>query len=134
MPVQMQLARIILSDISDEQVIVLKEVEGNRGFPISIGVFEAQSIYRAVRKIALPRPMTHDLIINIFQELSIEPQDVLISELREHTYYARLRFRQNGSLVEVDARPSDAIAIAVRCEPPLPIYVAEEVLSEATGG
>lgn len=134
MPVQMQLARIILSDISDEQIIFLKEVDGERAFPIVIGVFEAQSIYRAVKKLTLPRPMTHDLIINILQELGIEPQDVLISELREHTYFARLRFRQNGSLVEVDARPSDAIAIAVRWNPPLPIYVSEEVLSEALGG
>lgn len=133
MPVQMQLARIIMSEISDEQYIFLKEVEGDRAFPIVIGIFEAQSIYRAVRNVTLPRPMTHDLIVNILQELRAEPQDVLISELREHTYFARLRVRQNGSLVEIDARPSDAIAIAVRYNPPLPIYVAEDVLADALG-
>jgi hypothetical protein len=134
MPVQMQLARIIMSEISDEQYIFLKEVDGARTFPIVIGAFEAQSIYRAVRNVSLPRPMTHDLIVNIFQELQVEPQDVLISELRNHTYFARLRVRQNGSLVEIDARPSDAIAVAVRYNPPLPIFVAEEVLAEALGG
>jgi len=134
MPVQMQLARIIMSEISDEQYIFLKEVDGERTFPIVIGALEAQSIYRAVRNVSLPRPMTHDLIVNIFQELQVEPQDVLISELRNHTYFARLRVRQNGSLVEIDARPSDAIAVAVRYNPPLPIFVAEEVLAEALGG
>ncbi|HPZ81904.1 MAG TPA: bifunctional nuclease family protein [Thermogutta sp.] len=134
MPVQMQLSRIIMSEISDEQYIFLKEVDGNRTFPIVIGAFEAQSIYRAVRNVSLPRPMTHDLIINIFHELQVEPQDILINELRNHTYFARLRVRHNGSLVEIDARPSDAIGVAVRYNPPLPIYVAEEVLAEALGG
>ncbi len=134
MPVQMQLSRIIMSEISDEQYIFLKEVDGDRTFPIVIGAFEAQSIYRAVRNVSLPRPMTHDLIINIFHELQVEPQDILINELRNHTYFARLRVRHNGSLVEIDARPSDAIAVAVRYHPPLPIYVAEEVLAEALGG
>jgi len=134
MPVQMQLARIIMSEISDEQYIFLKEVDGDRTFPIVIGAFEAQSIYRAVTNRVFARPMTHDLIVNILQELRVEPQDVLISELREHTYFARLRVRQNGSLVEIDSRPSDAIAVAVRYNPPLPIFVAEEVLAEALGG
>lgn len=134
MPVQMQLARIIMSEISDEQYIFLKEVDGDRTFPIVIGAFEAQSIYRAVTNRVLSRPMTHDLIVNILQELRVEPQDVLINELREHTYFARLRVRQNGSLVEIDSRPSDAIAVAVRYNPPLPIFVAEEVLAEALGG
>jgi len=134
MPVQMQLARIIMSEISDEQYIFLKEVDGDRTFPIVIGAFEAQSIYRAVTNRVFSRPMTHDLIVNILQELRVEPQDVLISELREHTYFARLRVRQNGSLVEIDSRPSDAIAVAVRYNPPLPIFVAEEVLAEALGG
>ena len=96
MPVQMQLARIIMSEISDEQYIFLKEVDGDRTFPIVIGAFEAQSIYRAVTNRVFARPMTHDLIVNILQELRVEPQDVLISELREHTYFARLRVRQNG--------------------------------------
>ena len=134
MPVQMQLARIIMSEISDEQYIFLKEADGDRSFPIVIGAFEAQSIYRAVTNRVFARPMTHDLIVNILQELRVEPQDVLISELREHTYFARLRVRQNGSLVEIDSRPSDAIAVAVRYNPPLPIFVAEEVLAEALGG
>lgn len=75
--------------------------------------------------------MTHDLVLNVIQALGGEPQDVIITELREHTYYAKLRIRHQGELVEVDSRPSDAIAVAVTCQPPLPIYVNEEVLEAA---
>jgi bifunctional DNase/RNase len=131
MPVQMQLSRIIMSEINDQQVIYLKEVEGDRQFPILIGLFEATSIDRRVKKHPSPRPLTHDLLVNTVESLGAELDSVIISELRDHTYFARLRIKVDGELVEVDARPSDAIAIAVACDPVLPIYVSEEVLEDA---
>ena len=130
MPVEMRLTRIIISEINDHQVIYLREVDGERTFPILIGIFEATSIDRRVKGFPSPRPLTHDLIVNMASELGAEFQDVVISELKEHTYFARLRLRYEGELVEVDSRPSDAIAVAVSCEPPLPIYVAEDVLDD----
>jgi len=133
MPVQMELARIIISEINDQQVIYLKEVGGQRTFPILIGIFEATSIDRRVKGIASPRPLTHDLIVSVVEHLGGQLQDVLINELKEHTYYAKLRVRHNGELIEIDSRPSDAIAVAVTCQPHLPIYVNEEVLEEVLG-
>ena len=133
MPVQMQLARIIISEINDQQVIYLKEVDGDRTFPILIGIFEATSIDRRVKNVTSSRPLTHDLLVGTVEALGGELQDVVITELREHTYFARLRIRHEGELVEVDARPSDAIAVAVTCDPPLPIYVSEDVLHDVIG-
>lgn len=130
MPVSMELSRIIISEINDQQVIYLKEIDGERAFPILIGIFEATSIDRRVKQIDTPRPLTHDLLVNAVEMMGGEMQDVVIHELREHTYYAQLRIRQEGELVEVDARPSDAIAVAVTCDPPLPIYVSEDVLND----
>lgn len=133
MPVHMQLARIIISEINDQQVIYLKEVDGDRTFPILIGIFEATSIDRRVKNVTSSRPLTHDLLVGTIEALGGELQDVVITELREHTYFARLRIRHEGELVEVDARPSDAIAVAVTCDPPLPIYVSEDVLHDVIG-
>ncbi len=133
MPVPMELSRIIISEINDQQVIYLKEIDGQRSFPILIGLFEASSIDRRVKGFSAPRPLTHDLICNIVENLGAEFQDVVISELKEHTYYAKLRVRHEGELIEIDARPSDAIAVAVTCQPPLPIFVNEEVLNDVLG-
>lgn len=130
MPVPMELSRIILSEINEQQFIFLKEIDGERTFPIVIGLYEAVSIQRQVKGDTWPRPQTHDLIVHIVDSLGAEFQDVVINELKDHTYYARLRVRQNGELVEIDARPSDAIAVAVRCDPVLPIYVNEDVLND----
>ena len=131
MPVEMRLARIIISEINENQVVFLKEVDGERQFPILIGIFEATSIDRRVKDIQRPRPLTHDLLVGIVETLGGELDSVVISELKEHTYYANLRIRYEGEIIEVDARPSDAIAVAVTCDPTLPIYVEEEVLNEA---
>ncbi len=133
MPVPMELSRIIISEINDQQVIYLREIGGERTFPILIGIFEATSIDRRVKRYESPRPLTHDLIVSVVENMGGEFQDVVISELREHTYFAKLRIRHEGELVEIDARPSDAIAVAVTCEPALPIYVAEEVLNDVLG-
>jgi bifunctional DNase/RNase len=125
----MELRRIIISEVDEHQVIVLREVEGERSFPIVIGLFEATSIDRRVRGIAASRPLTHDLIHSIVDQLGGEIQDVVISDLKEHTYFAKLRVRHEGELIEVDCRPSDAIAVAVTAR--APIYVSEDVLGEA---
>ena len=133
MPVLMELSRIIISEINENQVIYLKEIDGDRQFPILIGIFEATSIHRRVRGESSPRPLTHDLVVSIVENLGAEFQDVVISELRDHTYYAKLRVRHEGELIEIDARPSDAIAVAVTCQPPLPIFVNEDVLNDVLG-
>ncbi|HMO85978.1 MAG TPA: bifunctional nuclease family protein [Lacipirellulaceae bacterium] len=134
MPVAMELSRIIISEINQEQVIYLKEIDGPRTFPILIGIFEATSIDRRVKRQETPRPLTHDLLVNAVEQLGGEFQDVVISELKEHTYFAVLRVRHEGELIEIDARPSDAIAVAVTCNPALPIYVSEDVLTDVAGG
>ena len=132
MPVQMKLTRIIISEISDNQVIYLKEVEGERQFPILIGIFEATNIDRRVKdEYKPPRPLTHDLIVNVAESLGAEFDSVVISDLQDHTYFAQLRMKRDGEMIEIDARPSDAIAVAVTFNPPLPIYVAERVLDNA---
>jgi bifunctional DNase/RNase len=127
----MELKRIIISEIHEQQVILLREVDGERSFSIMIGIFEATSIDRRVKKMPSPRPLTHDLVTGVIDSMGGELRDVFISELRDHTYYAKLRIRQNGELIEVDSRPSDAIALAVTAS--VPIYVAEDVLEEACG-
>jgi bifunctional DNase/RNase len=127
----MELRRIVISEIHDQQVIELREVEGERRFSILIGIFEATSIDRRVKTLPTPRPLTHDLVANVIESMGGELYDVTISELRDHTYFAKLRIRMNGELIEVDARPSDAIALAVTAS--VPIYVAEEVLEEVCG-
>jgi len=133
MPVPMELSRIIISEINNQQVIYLKEIEGERQFPILIGIFEATSIDRRVKGLESPRPLTHDLIVSVVEDLGAEFQDVIINKLEEHTYFAKLRVRHDGELIEIDARPSDAIAVAVTCEPTLPIFVNEEVLNDVLG-
>ncbi len=131
MPVQMELRRIIISEIHEQQVVMLREVEGERSFSIMIGIFEATSIDRRVKRLPSPRPLTHDLVASVIESLGGELRDIYISELRDHTYYAKLRIRMNGEMVEVDSRPSDAIALAVTAS--VPIYVSEEVLEEVCG-
>ena len=129
MPIQMELRRIIISELDDHQIVILKEVDGERNFPIVIGIFEATSIDRRVKGEPSPRPLTHDLIIAVVEQLGGEIQDIVISDLREHTYFAKLRIRKDGELTEVDCRPSDAIAVAVASR--VPIYVEVGVLGEA---
>ena len=128
MPVHMELKRIIISEIHEQQMILLKEVEGDRNFSIMIGIFEATSIDRRVKGLPAPRPLTHDLLANTIELLGGELQDIFISELRDHTYYAKLRIRHSGELVEVDSRPSDAIAVAVTVD--VPIFVAGDIIDE----
>src|SRR3954449_8576726 len=111
---------------------MLREGEGERSFPIVIGIFEATSIDRRVRGLPSPRPLTHDLVASVIDNLGGELRDIYISELKDHTYFAKLRIRLNGEMVEVDSRPSDAIALAVTAK--VPIYVAADVLGEVCEG
>lgn len=132
MPVPMQLARIIISEISDNQVVYLREINGQRQFPILIGIFEATSIDRRIKSDFKPtRPLTHDLVVSVAEGLGAIVESVLISELREHTYFAKLQLRRGEELIEIDSRPSDALAVAVTFNPPLPIFVADEVLEQS---
>lgn len=109
--------------------LVLGEVEGNRRLPIIIGAFEAQAIALELEKIQPPRPMTHDLLRDTFGELDVDVTEVVIDELREGTFFAKIRYRHNGDEHQLDSRPSDAVALAVRVD--APIYVAPMVLDEA---
>lgn len=107
--------------------LILKEAEGPRRMPIIIGVPEAQAIANELEGVRAQRPMTHDLLRNVIEALGGQLREVVIHSLKEGTFYASLNFEFSD--LEVDARPSDAIAIAVRCG--VPIYVAEEILEEA---
>ncbi len=131
MLVPMELARIIISEINDQQVVFLRELNGERSLPILIGIFEATSIDRRVQGLAPPRPLTHDLLKSAIVELGGEVQDVVITRLKDHTYFAVIRLRKNGELIELDSRPSDAIALSVHFDPNIPILVEEEVLRSA---
>ncbi|MCS7081584.1 MAG: DUF151 domain-containing protein [Bacteroidetes bacterium] len=109
--------------------LILQEVAGSRRLPIIIGAFEAQAIAIELEKVRPPRPMTHDLMRNMLEALNVHVQEVYIHDLRDGTFYAQIRYEHNGLEDALDARPSDAIALAVRVE--APIYVAESVLEEA---
>jgi bifunctional DNase/RNase len=124
----MDLAKIIIVENGDSQVIVLRERDGERHFPILIGINEALAIDRGVKKLATTRPMTHDLMSSIIQHLDTDLERIVIHELRDHTFYAKLVLRRNGHVVEVDSRPSDAIALGVVGE--TPIFVEDNVLRE----
>jgi bifunctional DNase/RNase len=128
----MELARIIINDVHEQQVVYLRELEAEnpRAFPILIGIFEAASINRHVKGEDSQRPLTHDLLRNTIEQLGGELQDVVINNLQDHTYYALIRVRRDGELIEIDSRPSDAIALAVQFKPPLPIYVDDTVLEQ----
>ncbi len=126
----MELARIIISEINDQQVVFLREVNGDRSFPILIGIFEATSIDRRVQGVVPQRPLTHDLLKSAIEELGGQAEDIVINNLQDHTYFAVIRVRKDGELIEIDSRPSDAIALAVHYDPPLPIFVDDEVLGE----
>lgn len=130
MLVQMDLARIIINETGDSQVIILRERGGDRHFPILIGITEALAIERRLKGIRTARPLTHDLMANIIDQLDAELEKIIISDLQEHTFYAKLIVRRNGDLMEVDSRPSDAIALGVQRQ--TPIYVDEEVLRKVS--
>jgi hypothetical protein len=125
-----KLAKIVMSENHDRQIVVLEEEDGERRFPIIIGFFEVFAIHRFVNNEAPPRPLTHELIGNICRGLNIEVERIVVSELKDMTFYARLILSQDGHTYDVDSRPSDAIAIAMQME--APIFVEEDVIERAS--
>ena len=130
MSVQMELHKIIISEMQDQQIIVLKEVDGERKFPIVIGNNEALAIDRRLKGILHPRPLTHDLLASVIENMGGMVDRIEINDLQAHTFFARIHIRQNGKTLEVDSRPSDAIALGIATV--VPIYVAEHVLEEVS--
>jgi len=115
-------------ETGESQMIVLRERNGDRFFPILIGISEALAIERRVKGIQMQRPLTHDLMASIIEQLNADLERIVISDLRDHTFYAKLIVRRNGELLEIDSRPSDAIALGVTSQ--TPIFVEEEVLQK----
>jgi|SRR5689334_12332766 len=131
MSVQMELHKIIISEMQDQQIIVLKEVDGERKFPIVIGSPEAYAIDRRLKGIPTPRPLTHDLLASVIESLGGAIDHIEINDLQAHTFFARIHIRQNGKKgVEIDSRPSDAIALGIATV--VPIFVADHVLEEVS--
>ncbi len=128
MEVPVDLSRIVIQDTSDQQIIFLREHGGEREFPIVIGDAEACAIDRRLKGYKKPRPMTHDLLADVIEKLSGELEKIVINDLKNHTFYATLVIRTRNGLVEVDSRPSDAIALGVASG--TPIFVNEHVLRE----
>ncbi len=127
--IEMSLVGVRVELPSNQPIVLLKEVDGERYLPIWIGAVEATAIAFALQGIQTPRPMTHDLLRDILKETNVEVEAITISELIDQTFYANIRMSSNGSTIEVSSRPSDALALAVRLG--TPIYGAEEVLIAA---
>ncbi len=128
--IEMTLAGVRVELPSNQPIVLLKEREGERFLPIWIGAAEAAAISLALQGIATPRPMTHDLLKNILEEMTVQVDRIVITELREGTFFAVINMHRNGTAWEISSRPSDAIALAVRVN--APIFADEDVLSEAS--
>jgi bifunctional DNase/RNase len=130
MSVQMELQRIIISEMQERQIIVLKEVHGERTFPIVIGSAEAYAIDRRLKGIPTQRPLTHDLLASTIEQLGGQIERIEIHNLEDAIFFARIMIRQDGQMIEIDSRPSDAIALGVATM--VPIFVAEHVLDQVS--
>ncbi|HEY75159.1 MAG TPA: bifunctional nuclease family protein [Thermoflexia bacterium] len=127
--IEVKIAGIQISLMSPHRVVLLKEIGAERYLPIWIGPYEAEAINIKLQNIEVGRPLTHDLLKNVIETLGGVVERVIVSELREDTFYARIIVSVDGRTLEIDSRPSDAMALAVRVG--APIYVAEEVMAEA---
>lgn len=121
--------RLGMDMVSDQVVVFLKEVDGSRSLPIWIGHLEAGSIALALEGVQPPRPITHDLLKSVLEALGARVRRVAINDLRNETFYALIEVEVDGRVFELDSRPSDALALALRTE--APIFVAEQVLDQA---
>ena len=130
MSVQIELTRIYIREMVDMQIIELSEVGGTRSFPIVIGMTEACAIERRRKGCSVERPQTHDLLTTIIDELGAIVDRIEIVSLKEETFFAKIILRRGQKEIEIDARPSDAIAIAVACNAPM--FAAEEVVAAAS--
>ena len=129
MQIEMTIKGLMVDPITNMPIIILRDKDGQRVLPIWVGVFEANAIALQMENVATPRPMTHDLLKNVIVDLKADIQKIVVSDLKENTFYALIYLVVNGELVAIDARPSDAIALALRTR--APIYVEETVIDNA---
>ncbi len=130
--IEVTVSKVAIDVNSKMPVIVLKEKDGDKTLPIWIGLFEAQAIALALENVKPPRPLTHDLAKSLIEKLNGRVDRVVISDLRQNTFYARILMRRNGEALQVDSRPSDAIALALRLK--VPIFIDETVLDKIAMG
>ena len=129
MLIEMSIKGLTVDPTTNTPVVILKNKQGDRVLPIWVGVFEASAIAHQIENVPTPRPMTHDLLRNVIHDLKADVLKIVVSDLKENTFYALIHLEVNGERVAVDARPSDAIALALRAR--APIYVEDKVIDSA---
>ena len=129
MQIEMTIKGLMVDPITNMPIVILRDEDGDRVLPIWVGIFEANAIALQIENVTTPRPMTHDLLRNVIADLDGSVEKIVVSDLKESTFYALIYVRIRGELVAVDARPSDAIALALRVS--APIYVEDEVVKNA---
>ncbi len=129
MEIEVRIRGLMMDPATSMPIVVLKDIASETVMPIWVGIFEANAIAIEIEKVAAPRPMTHDLTRNLIQHLNARLEKVVITELKDDTFFAHMWLRQNDEPLAVNARPSDAIALALRAD--CPIYVTEEVMQTA---
>ena len=129
MQIEMTIKGLMVDPITNMPIIILRDKDGQRVLPIWVGVFEANAIALQMENVTTPRPMTHDLLKNVICDLKADIQKIVVSDLRENTFYALIYLTVNGEPVAIDARPSDAIALALRAQ--APIFVEDRVIDHA---
>ena len=129
MEIEVKIRGLMMDPVTNMPIVILKDLNGNAVLPIWVGVYEANAIALEIEKVATPRPMTHDLIKNLLLGLNTTVQKVVVNDLREETYYALIWLEQDGQVISIDSRPSDALAVALRLD--CPIYVEESVLKSS---
>jgi bifunctional DNase/RNase len=130
MPVKMKIKGLMIDPVSNMPIIVLKDPEGDSVLPIWVGIFEANAIAMQLEKIESPRPMTHDLLRSVIEALKARVDRVVITDLKDNTFFALIYLQRNGESMAIDARPSDAMALALRAD--VPILVEETVLHRSS--
>ena len=126
MEIEVKIRGLMMDPVTNMPIVILKDLNGNAVLPIWVGVYEANAIALEIEKVTTPRPMTHDLIKNLLLGLNTTVRKVVVNDLRDETYYALIWIEQDGQIISIDSRPSDALAVALRLD--CPIYVEEEVL------
>jgi bifunctional DNase/RNase len=130
MPIQMTIKGLMIDPVSNMPIIILKNDGGSTVLPIWVGIFEANAIAMQLENIASPRPMTHDLLKNVIEGLQVEVERIEITDLKDNTFFALIHLNRDGESLTIDARPSDAMALALRAE--APIFVSSDVLEKST--
>ncbi len=129
MEVEMKIRGLMMDPVTNMPIVILKDVSGDAVLPIWVGIYEANAIALEIEKVTTPRPMTHDLIKNVLIGLDTRVHKIVVSELKEDTFYAVIWLEREGRVISIDSRPSDALALALRMD--CPIYVADEVLKSS---